>query len=188
MASQILAQGNLNIPPALIQNGMDAGIPAPRVAANPPNPVDVSNAVKLKAVVAHELVLGRPVPIVVVEAVANYESDIILARQIALAPQPAPPTPGPGPAAAAAPPAPAAPMAGVALIFNTIAASNQALNRRLDALSVTLNDLQRETAINGNVAKGTGLHIPYTEVPFLDGTLPTVAVVAAAAQGGPTFF
>jgi hypothetical protein len=38
-------------------------------------------------------------------------------------------------------------MAGVALIFNTIAASNQALNRRLDALSVTLNDLQRETAI-----------------------------------------
>jgi hypothetical protein len=55
MASQILAQGNLNIPPALIQNGMDAGIPAPRVAANPPNPVDVSNAVKLKAVVAHEL-------------------------------------------------------------------------------------------------------------------------------------
>ncbi|KAJ7874038.1 hypothetical protein B0H14DRAFT_2718773 [Mycena olivaceomarginata] len=171
MASQILAQGNLNIPPALIQNGMVAGIPAPRVAANPPNPVDVSNAVKLKAVV----ILGRPVPIVVVEA-------------IALAPQPAPPTPGPGPAAAAAPPAPAAPMAGVALIFNTIAASNQALNRRLDALSVTLNDLQRETAINGNVAKGTGLHIPYTEVPFLDGTLPTVAVVAAAAQGGPTFF
>ncbi|KAJ7190848.1 hypothetical protein GGX14DRAFT_381706 [Mycena pura] len=132
-----LAQISLNIPPALVQNGIVSGISIPRAPANPPNPVDVKDAVKLKAAVGHELVLNTPIPAAVVEAVANYETDVILARQIALAP---PPAPGLGLAAAAALPAPAAPMAGVALILNAIAASNQALNGRL-------NDLQREIAI-----------------------------------------
>ncbi|KAF7354516.1 hypothetical protein MVEN_01141000 [Mycena venus] len=177
--AQVLAQINFNIPPALIQNdGSVAGLMPPQAPANPPNIVDVSNAVKFKGAIVHELVLGKPVPHALVEAAANYECDTIMARQIAQAPQPAPP------GAAVAPPAPAAPMAGVALILNAIATSNQALNRRLDMLNTRLDGLQRETAINGNIGKGTGLHIPYTEVLFLDGSQPTVATAAVPAQGG----
>ncbi|KAJ7034652.1 hypothetical protein C8F04DRAFT_557998 [Mycena alexandri] len=158
-----LAQISLNIPPALNQNGFVSGIPIPPAPANPPNAVDVKAAVKLKAAVAHELVLNSPIPDAVVEAVANYETDVILARQIALAPQPALPAPGPGLAAAVAPPAPAgpsrfiifvapahrlsAPMAGVALILNAIAASNQALGGRLDLIDRKINDIQRDIAI-----------------------------------------
>ncbi|KAJ7314580.1 hypothetical protein DFH08DRAFT_1087173 [Mycena albidolilacea] len=66
-------------------------------------------------------------------------------------------------------------MAGVAMILNAIAASNQALNGRL-------NDLQREIAINGNITKGTGLKIPHAEALFLDGTRPTAPVAAVPAQ------
>ncbi|KAJ7303008.1 hypothetical protein DFH08DRAFT_1089558 [Mycena albidolilacea] len=74
-------------------------------------------------------------------------------------------------------------MTEVALTLDAIAASNQALNRRLDMLNTRLDGLQREAAINSNIAKGTGLRIPYTEVLFLDGSQPTVATAAAPAQG-----
>ncbi|KAF8186982.1 hypothetical protein K438DRAFT_1595897 [Mycena galopus ATCC 62051] len=140
-----LTHVNLNIPPALVQNGIIsvAGIRTPPAAANPPTPVDVKNAVKLKAQVVRELVLGSAVPDAVIEAVANYESDIVLARQIALAP-------ALGLAAAAAPPAPTGPMAGVALILNAITALNQtvtASNHSINLINLRLADIQREIAI-----------------------------------------
>lgn len=56
MALQVpLPQVNLNIPSASIQNGLVSEIPIPHAPANPPNSVDVKDAVKLKATVAREL-------------------------------------------------------------------------------------------------------------------------------------
>ncbi|KAJ7803198.1 hypothetical protein B0H14DRAFT_3487719 [Mycena olivaceomarginata] len=74
-------------------------------------------------------------------------------------------------------------MTEVPLTLDAIATSNQALNQRLDMLNTRLDGLQREAAINGNIAKGTGLRIPYNEVLFLDGSQPTVATAAVPAQG-----
>ncbi|KAJ6618187.1 hypothetical protein B0H10DRAFT_1268114 [Mycena sp. CBHHK59/15] len=68
-----------------------------------------------------------------------------------------------------------APLAGAALILNAIAALDRRLSLRLDSF-------QREMAINGNMGKGTGYQNPYTEVLFLDGSLPSVAVPAQPGQ------
>jgi len=117
--------------------------------------------------VAHELRLNTAIPDAVVEAVTFYNADVIATRQLAQI------APAPGPAAAAPPAGPAAPLAGAALILNAIAA----LDRRLDSF-------QRQMAINGNMGKGTGHQMPYTEVLFLDGSLPSVAVLAQPGQPG----
>ncbi|KAJ6531186.1 hypothetical protein B0H19DRAFT_1273402 [Mycena capillaripes] len=89
------------------------------------------------------------------------------ARQIA--------PPPPGPPAAVAPAAPA----GTALILNALAALEHKLNIGLDDLERNLAGLHRQT--NGNIKKGTGYQIPYTEVPFVDGSQPSVAVPGRAA-------
>ncbi|KAJ7619908.1 hypothetical protein DFH06DRAFT_1234381 [Mycena polygramma] len=187
----VLAQVNLNLPAPHLQNNIVAGIPAPNAASNPPDADDVYGAVKLKGAIVRELNLGTPIHADIVEAVANYEPDILLARQVALAPQPAINAPG----VAAPAPALAAPMAGIAMILNAIAVADQAANtrhndlkRRLDTFDRRLNNFDRrldnfdrQMAINGNLVKGTGTQYPYSEVLFLDGTRPTVATAARPA-------
>ncbi|KAJ7921344.1 hypothetical protein B0H13DRAFT_2656036 [Mycena leptocephala] len=64
----------------------------------------------------------------------------------------------------------AIPDATTALILDKITA----LERRMDGI-------QRELAFTGNIGKGTGHQIPYSEVLFLDGSRPTVAVSGRAA-------
>ncbi|KAJ7463974.1 hypothetical protein FB451DRAFT_1561913 [Mycena latifolia] len=83
----------------------------------------------------------------------------------------------PGPTAAAAPATPAPLASDAAQILNAIAA----LERRLDGFERRLDDVQRETAIIGNMVKGTGSHLPYTEVLFMDGSRPSEAVPSRAA-------
>ncbi|KAJ7244996.1 hypothetical protein B0H12DRAFT_1325433 [Mycena haematopus] len=110
--------------------------------------------------------------------------------QVNLAPQP--PAPGPGLASATAPAVLAAPVAGVASILNAVAIFNQSLEKSLelrfdglelkfDGLEQRLDGLLRDTVISGNIAKGSGLTLPYSEVLFLDGTKPTIAVTAVPA-------
>ncbi|KAJ7207950.1 hypothetical protein GGX14DRAFT_396149 [Mycena pura] len=165
-----LAQINLNIPAAFIQNGVITvlGIHVPPAPANPPTPVDIRNAVKLKAQVIQHLLDGSVVSDEVVEAVVIYESEIVLAHQIALAT---------GPAAAALPPGP---LAGVVQRLHAI---NQ-MNKKLEEIHGSLKDLQRDTAINDNMRRGAGVSLPYIEVLFQDGTRPTVAIADVPAQGG----
>ncbi|KAE9409010.1 hypothetical protein BT96DRAFT_1013149 [Gymnopus androsaceus JB14] len=44
-----------------------------------------------------------------------------------------------------------------------------------------MDDMSRNIAISSNVRKGTGFTIPYTEVGFIDGSLPSQAVPGRAA-------
>ncbi|KAJ7083110.1 hypothetical protein B0H15DRAFT_427962 [Mycena belliarum] len=167
-----LAQIDLNLAPGLLP-----GFHLPPQPANPPTSVNVTSAVRLKAEVDNVLRKGEPLPDAAVEAVAFFESEVIAARQIGLL------------LAAAAPAAPAAPGAplaagGVALILTTIRALGNRLDARMDGIDQRLDGLQREIAFNGNIGKGTGVHIPFTEVLFRDGSLPSVAVVAAPGQLG----
>ncbi|KAJ7717077.1 hypothetical protein DFH07DRAFT_1068278, partial [Mycena maculata] len=145
------------------------------VQRTPPTPGNVKDAV-CNASLNFISVIGSDIPAPAVDAIAVDENEIITPRQIALVPQPVPPAPAPG----AAPQAPAAPMAGIALALQAIVAVDQ----KLDTLLTTVNDLKCQTVINGNLAKHTGILIPFSEVLFIDGTRPTVAVAAVAAQGG----
>ncbi|KAJ7455308.1 hypothetical protein B0H11DRAFT_251579 [Mycena galericulata] len=83
--------------------------------------------------------------------------------------------PVPGLAPAVAPAAPAAPLlaGGVAQILYGIVELQGRLNR-----------MERELAINGNIKRGAGYDIPYTEVLFVDGSQPSLAVPAQPTQPG----
>ncbi|KAJ7919370.1 hypothetical protein B0H13DRAFT_252079 [Mycena leptocephala] len=131
-----LPQINLNLPA-----GLAADLQIPAQPANPPTAGDLKRAMKLQGEVLHELRLQTGIPDAVVEAVSLYTNDIMMARQLAQV---------------AAPGAPAPLFPGVALILNAIGALDRRLTGRLD-------DAQRETAINGNIGKGTGNKIPYAE-------------------------
>ncbi|KAF5379036.1 hypothetical protein D9615_006015 [Tricholomella constricta] len=147
--------------------GVVAGVQPPAQPANPPTAADVKGAVKFMADVAHELRLNTAIPDAVVEAVTFYNADVIATRQLAQI------APAPGPAAAVPPAGLAAPLAGAALILNAIAALDLFRGRW---------PLQVSIYLTGNMGKGTGHQIPYTEVLFLDGSLPSVAVLAQPGQ------
>ncbi|KAJ6467150.1 hypothetical protein C8R47DRAFT_1152796 [Mycena vitilis] len=141
----VLAQVNLNLPAPHLQNNLVAGMPAPDAASNPPDAGDVCGAVKSKGAIVRER--RTPIQVDIVETVADYELEILLARQVALAPQPAINAPG----VAAPAPGPIASMAGMAMILNAIAVADQAgttrhndLKRQLDR---RLNNLERQGAI-----------------------------------------
>ncbi|KAJ7677269.1 hypothetical protein B0H17DRAFT_121942 [Mycena rosella] len=90
---------------------------------------------------------------------------------------------------AGAPEAPAAPLVGdVPLILNALGALRTSTDLRMDALERRMerrmDNFQRDLAIIGNMGKGTGQSTPYSEVLFLDGSLPSVAVPVQPAQGG----
>ncbi|KAJ7673292.1 hypothetical protein DFH06DRAFT_1175199 [Mycena polygramma] len=181
----VLAQVNLSLPAPHLQNGIVAGIPAPNAASNPPDADDVCGAVKLKGAIIRELNLGTPIHADIVEAVANYELDILLARQVALALNLQSMRPVSVIIHAVCllwliswiP----APMAGIAMILNAIAVADQAANTRHNNLKRRFDTFDRQMAINGNLVKGTGTQYPYSEVLFLDGTRPTVATAARPA-------
>ncbi|KAJ7137831.1 hypothetical protein C8R44DRAFT_766312 [Mycena epipterygia] len=161
-----LPQITLNLPP-----GGVPGLNTPALPSNPPSSADVKAAVHFKASVVRELMLlpQSTISDAAIEATALYESDILNARQMGLLLAAAPPAPGPVPAV------PAAPMAGVALVLAAVNALGGRLDGRLDSID-------RQLAINSNLAKGTGCAIPYAEVAFLDGSRPSVAVLGPLAR------
>ncbi|KAJ7232280.1 hypothetical protein C8J57DRAFT_1383988 [Mycena rebaudengoi] len=157
-----LAQINLNLPA-----GQFPGVVLPNAPANPPTAADVVAGVRLKTTMMGDMLTGNAgYNDNTIETVCMYESDLIHARQLALLPVIPPPAAG---AAPAAPLAPGAPLQGIAIILNAIANMNTGLNARMDASDRRMIRME-------NRQKGTGFWDQYEEVPFLDGSLPSVAV------------
>ncbi|KAF7315393.1 hypothetical protein MIND_00054000 [Mycena indigotica] len=71
-----------------------------------------------------------------------------------------------------------------ALPPDVVAILNAIANRQRD-LVTEFTHMRRDVLILGNSQKGTGLGLAYAEVPFLDGSMPTVAVPANPGPARP---
>ncbi|KAJ6557291.1 hypothetical protein DFH09DRAFT_541893 [Mycena vulgaris] len=143
----------------------------PAAVANPPTPANLKDATRFKYEVVQELVRNPDLADGVIEATVMFEADVLAARQVAAAGGPA------ALAAAAIPGAPvAAPIAfvGLGLVLN-------AINR----LETKIDRMDRKLVIIANGQRGTGAGTPFEEVPFPDGTLPSVPILAPPAQARP---
>ncbi|KAF9016268.1 hypothetical protein BDZ89DRAFT_1118192 [Hymenopellis radicata] len=156
-----------------------SGLPFPALAnpANPPTQQDVFDGMRYSRDISVENALNPAVaPMSIVVEAKRYEHAVVAAYDLAQIPVPAP-----LPAGAAPPPlvplggqALAALLAGQAQMTATLAQ----IQGTLASIQATLGSLSRMSTIEFNRLRGGG---NFAVVPFLDDTLPTVAIPAGGA-------